>query len=465
MEEEPEPPGEGHVGRLVAARRFGKFMVVVDDDIDVRDSRWSGPWPGVSSRSATCISRLAWCRWAWTPRSQPPESGGDPAPPGQLESRDRRHPQGRLPGRRRASTRARCPRPRRLGRLRHYPPPAFPHLAEQHADVSAPVLEVVGHSVPRIDGRRKVTGAAVYVNDLVVPGMLHGKLLRSPYPHARIRSIDTARAEALPGVRAVVTGRRVVTGLWGSQIKDQPTLPADRVRYAGEPVAAVAADTEEIAARACGLIDVAYEELPFVEDVVDALAPGAVLLHADASQYEHRDAVCRPQVGTNVLNHTRVRKGDVDAGLALADVVVDHTYTTQAQAHVALEPHGSLAAWDGDGRVSVWTSTQAPFLVRNDLARALCMPPSRVRVIGTDVGGGFGGKVHIRLEAYAALLARASRRPVRIIHTRRGDVRQHHPPPLAHPFAYWGHARRPDRRRPHQRRTSTPAPTATRARW
>lgn len=279
-------------------------------------------------------------------------------------------------------------------------------------------LEIVGHGVARLDAVRKVTGAATYVNNMRVVGMLYGKLVRSPYPHALIRSIDTSQAEELPGVRAVITGATVTTGLWGSQIKDQPTLPRDRVRFAGEPVAAVAADTEEIAARAAQLVEVEYEELPFVDDVDNALKPGAPLVHEAAGTYEHRDQVCRPVDGTNILNHTRVRKGDLETGFAQVDVVVERTYTTHAQAHVSLEPHASLAQWDADGRLTVWTGTQAPFLARNDLARALCLPPSRVRIIAPDVGGGFGGKVHIRLEAYCALLARAAKRPVRMVHTR-----------------------------------------------
>lgn len=282
-------------------------------------------------------------------------------------------------------------------------------------------LKTVGKPVVRVDGVRKATGRAQYVSGMKLPGMLHGRLVRSMYPHARILRIDISAAEKLPGVRAIVTGASYPTGLWGSQIKDQPTLPADVVRYAGEPVAAVAADNEEIAERACELIRAEYEELPAACDIESAIAPGAPLVHEDSEAYEHRDQFCRPVSGTNIANHTRVRRGDADAGLAAAEAVMTSEFTTQAQQHVALETRSALAMWDPDGRLIVWSGTQAPFLVRNDLALALRIEPSRIRVICPDVGGGFGGKVHIRLEAYAALLSRAAGRPVRMIHSRYED--------------------------------------------
>ena len=279
-------------------------------------------------------------------------------------------------------------------------------------------LKSVGKSVVRRDALRKATGRAQYVAGMKLPGMLYGKLVRSTYAHARILRIDTTEAEKLPGVWAIVTGTSYPTGLWGSQIKDQPTLPRDVVRYVGEPLAAVAAEDEETAERACELISITYEELPAVFDIESALAPDAALVHEAAADYEHREQFCRPVSGTNIGNHTQVRKGDAQSAFAGADVVVESEFSTQAQQHVALETRGALATWDPDGRLIVWSSTQAPFLVRNDLARALCIPPSRIRVICPDVGGGFGGKVHIRTEAYAALLARASGRPVRMVHSR-----------------------------------------------
>lgn len=280
-------------------------------------------------------------------------------------------------------------------------------------------LQIVGRPAPRLDGVRKVTGRAKYSVDIRHHGMLFGKLLRSPYPHARILAIDTSAASQIPGVRAIVTGQDVTTGLWGSGIKDQPVLPRDRVRYVGEPVAAVAADDEATAERACEAIVVEYEELPAALDIESALAPGAPLVHDAAADYALRPTMCRPVNGTNILNHNLIRKGDPDRAFREPGVVViSGTYTTQAQQHVALEPHASLAEWDPDGRLHVWTGTQAPFLVRNDLALALRMDPSRIRVTCLDVGGGFGGKIHLRLEPYCALLSKAAGRPVKMVYTR-----------------------------------------------
>jgi CO/xanthine dehydrogenase Mo-binding subunit len=275
-------------------------------------------------------------------------------------------------------------------------------------------LHVVGQSPPRADALRKATGQSLYAGDLRLPRMLHGKILRSTYAHARIVRIDTRAAEALPGVVAVVTGREV-PGLFGSRIKDTPILAQDVVRYIGEPVAAVAAEDEDTAEEALDLIVVEYEELPAVFDPEAALQPDAPLLHPRLGEYlcDHRD--CHPQPGTNILSYVKVRRGDVERGFAMADRIIEETYTSHPMQHVALEPHAAVADCAPDGKITVWTSTQTPYIIRSDLALALGIPPSRIRVIATDIGGGFGSKVHPRAEGPAVLLARKAGRPVRVV--------------------------------------------------
>ncbi|MBX5492061.1 MAG: xanthine dehydrogenase family protein molybdopterin-binding subunit [Chloroflexi bacterium] len=283
-------------------------------------------------------------------------------------------------------------------------------------------FQVIGRSPRRLDALRKATGRALYAADLHPARLLHGKVLRSPLPHARIVRIDARAALALPGVVAVATGAEA-PGLYGSRMKDTPLMAQDRVRYIGEAVAAVAAEDEETAEEALALIEVEYEELPAVFDPEEALQPGAPLLHPrlggplsggpDSYACDYRD--CHPVPGTNILSHVKVRRGDVEAAFAAADYVVEETYTSHAQQHVPIEPHAAVAEWSADGKLTVWTSTQSPYLLRGDLALAFGLPPSRVRVIATDIGGGFGSKIHPHAEGPAALLARKTGRPVRVV--------------------------------------------------
>ncbi|MBI3079148.1 MAG: molybdopterin-dependent oxidoreductase [Deltaproteobacteria bacterium] len=273
----------------------------------------------------------------------------------------------------------------------------------------------VGTSVQRIDGLAKVTGQAAYTDDLLLPGMLHGRLLRSPHPHARIRHIETRRARALPGVRAVLTGADVPGARYGT-IPDEQGLASDKVRFVGDEVAAVAAVDPEAAAEALDLIAVEYEVLPPVLTPEEAMAEGAPLVHED-----------RPG---NVSRVVRMHCGDVGQGLAEADQVFTHTFETQVVNHCPVEPHAVVATWDAAGKLTVWSPTQTPFLMQRTLAEVLGLPLHRVRVVKPAVGGAFGGKREVLgLDFAAAVLARATGRPVKIVNDREEEfatTRQRH---------------------------------------
>ncbi len=279
----------------------------------------------------------------------------------------------------------------------------------------------VGAAVPMIDARERVTCAIEYVQDLALPGMLHGAVVRSTVPHARIVRIDADAARAVPGVVAVVTGadlhdRPDIAPIYGPQIKDQPVVALDRVRYVGDIVALVAAETPQAAQAAALLVNVGYEPLPAVFDPLAALAPGAPLLHDLAPQGQEGTALyfdIRPQPGTNCCNRFCIRHGDVARGFAEADLVVEETFRTPAIQHVAMEPHVALASWEGD-RLTVYTGTQTPFNTRTTLAEVFRIPVERVRVVTRPMGGSFGCKVFPRIEPQAALLARLTGRPVRL---------------------------------------------------
>jgi CO/xanthine dehydrogenase Mo-binding subunit len=276
---------------------------------------------------------------------------------------------------------------------------------------------VVGQSVPRVDGRDKVTGRARYVTDLAVAGMVHAKLWRSPVPHARIAGVDIARAAAAPGVLSVCTARDLpVRSLhFGPAFRDQPILAHEVVRHAGEPVVAVIADTEAHAAAALGLVDVRLDHLPAVTSLEAALAADAPLLHPDLERAGHfRDlAGLRPVAGTNVCHRIEHGHGDVEAGMARADLVVEGTFTYPALSHWALEPHCVIARAEPDG-ITVWSGTQHPFPVRKELAEVFGVPLSHVQVVVPLMGGAFGGKCYTKIEPLAAALSARVRRPVRL---------------------------------------------------
>ncbi|MCY0877338.1 MAG: xanthine dehydrogenase family protein molybdopterin-binding subunit [Firmicutes bacterium] len=279
------------------------------------------------------------------------------------------------------------------------------------------MTRVVGQPVIRSDAWRKVTGASYYTVDVTLPAMLVGKLLRSPYAHARIVHMDISRARQVPGVAAVVAGNGRASP-WGGHIWDQPVLPADVVRYRGEPLVAVAAESEAAAEEALRLVEVVYEALPSVFDPEQAMEPGAPLLHPQMMEYWRNEAVCRPIPGTNAVNRTRFRVGSVTTGFSEAAAVVEATFTVPGIEHVTLEPTAAVAWWERDDRLTVWTSTQCPFVVRDQLAHVVGLPLHKVRVIVPDVGGGFGGKGNMRIEPYAALLSRECHRPVKMVHSR-----------------------------------------------
>ena len=276
---------------------------------------------------------------------------------------------------------------------------------------------VVGTSVLRAEGPDKVTGRTRYAADIPREGLLWGKILRSPHPHARIRGIDATRARNAPGVRAVVTGPEVPNHFMGKQIHDMPVLCWDRVRYIGDRVAAVAAETPEAAEAALGLIDVDYEVLPAVFDPVAATEPGTPLLHDDVGGYA---GAPHERLATDVHNGlTRLSwtKGDVERGFREADVTLEHTFRVPGRHQGYLEPHAGVVAIDPDGRLQVWASTKDPFRTRRMLAAAIGMEPTRVRVHSVNVGGEFGGKGDARDLPVAFFLARESGRPVKIVMT------------------------------------------------
>jgi CO/xanthine dehydrogenase Mo-binding subunit len=277
----------------------------------------------------------------------------------------------------------------------------------------------IGQSVPRADGRDKVTGAAVYAGDMKPSGMLYGKVLRSPLPHAKIRRIDACSAEAMPGVLAVLTrdNLRVAAPLHGAYVKDQPVVALEKVRYAGDIVAAVAATGERIAEDALKAIEVDYEELPAVLTIDEALGDGAPLVH------ENPEGKKQPEYGrggshveherSNICLHFRYQRGSVEEGFAEAERIFEDTFDFPSAQHYPMEPHVSLARFDGD-QLTVWSSTQSPFPLRQELARIFGLALGRVRVIVPYVGGGYGSKSGVKTEAIAAALSRMARRPVRI---------------------------------------------------
>jgi xanthine dehydrogenase molybdenum-binding subunit len=292
----------------------------------------------------------------------------------------------------------------------------------------------VGKALPNPDALAKITGKARFTDDYRFPGMLHARTLRAGIPHARILSIDTAAARALAGVHAVLTHEDVPgRNLHGLVTVDWPVLCADKVRYAGDAVALVAADSGEIAAAALRLIRVEYERLPTVSSAIDALRPGAAVLHEG-----------RPD--GNLLKHIKVDKGDIEAGLAAADVIVDRTYRTPTTEHLFLEPECAIgvpagydpadfggpcdpAAARGEAavhaRTTVYVGSQIPYQDRDQVAAALGLPPESVRIVATLMGGGFGGKEDVAAQIHVALLAEATGRPVKMLYSRQESLLFH----------------------------------------
>jgi CO/xanthine dehydrogenase Mo-binding subunit len=290
----------------------------------------------------------------------------------------------------------------------------------------------IGEAVPRRDGVEKVTGAARFTVDLSVPGMAHARVLRSPYPHARIRSIDVAAARRHPGVIAVVTAADLpdVELYYGHALADHPLIADGKVRYAGEPVVGIVAEDPWTAEEALRLVSVDYQPLPYVTSVEEALAEDAPILHErPAAERPHRgfaDPIERPH--PNVCSTARQHWGDLQAAFQAAHLVVSGEFRYPMCYAYAMEPYAAIASWEGDG-LTVWSSCQHPYMVRDDLARCFHLPLARVRVIVPYVGGGYGSKSYTKIEPLTAALALRAGRPVRLalsleeaILTTRGDA-------------------------------------------
>ena len=273
----------------------------------------------------------------------------------------------------------------------------------------------IGRSVRRSDSLEHVRGVSLFGADITRPNMAYGKILRSAHAHARIRNIDTSRAERLEGVLTVVTGHEIPQGYFGVDIKDRQVFATEKVRYRGDALAAVAAVDEEIAAKALDLIEVEYEPLEAVLDVLEAMAPGAPVIHEAIHEYE---ASFEAEKEGNICTIANVKVGDLEKGFAESDVTLEDTFTTQIQHQASIETHSALAEVDVHGRVTVWSTTQKPFAMRRYLSQSLKIPISAIRVIATKVGGGFGGKLELIVEPYAVVLARKCGQPVQITYSR-----------------------------------------------
>jgi len=282
--------------------------------------------------------------------------------------------------------------------------------------------DIIGKSVPRTHARDKATGAALYTDDIRLPGMLHGKILRSPYAHARILNIDTSRAEALTGVKCVITGTDLPDATFGNwrlftDTQDEYALARDKVRFIGDEVAAVAAIDPDIAEEALDLIDVEYEELPASFDLDTSLGENAPVIH---DPYKNNISVVR-----------KVAHGDLEKAFDKCEYIRDDVFNVHAISACYLEPCSSLAKCDADGKITIWTSTQTPYIVQVLLAQALDMRENDIRVIKPNIGGGFGAKMELRTwDVCAAFMAKKTGKPVKFTLTREEEFstgRRRHP--------------------------------------
>ncbi len=271
------------------------------------------------------------------------------------------------------------------------------------------------------EAEERVTGRLPFVVNLAVPGMLHARVLRPTSAHAHLARLDTTRAERLPGVVGILTGRDLldapIRSHYGPILPDRPIIAIDKVRYAGEPVAVVVAADLDTAAEALELIEVEYAELPAYVDPEAAIAPGAAPIHDVVARRDFLpfpDIVLNTDAGTNVFNHFKLRKGDVDAGFRVAAEVFEGTYRTPAQQHVSLEPHVAVCQIR-DGQVTLWSSASSPYTVRFQVAETLGVPQSHVRVLTWNIGGAYGGKSYPRIEPLVAAASwKVGGRPVRL---------------------------------------------------
>ena len=297
----------------------------------------------------------------------------------------------------------------------------------------------VGISIPRPDGPEKVTGRVQYVADIQPKGLLHAKLLRSPHAHAKIVSIDTSAAKALPGVRAVITAKDIPHLKKKAPTRAHAVLAIDRVVFMGQPVAAVAADEPSIAEEALDLIKVEYQVLAASIDPLKAMLPGAPPVadagtEADTSEALAHSAVAiaksdTPAKAVNISQQARLQRGDPAKGFAESDHVLEKTYRVPMVHQGYLEPHAVLAEWDRNGLLTLWASTQGSFNTRSEVADVLGIPENSIRVIPVECGGGFGGKIRALCEPITAVLAQVTKRPVRYVMTRREELQAGMPAP------------------------------------
>ncbi|MGA3175254.1 MAG: molybdopterin cofactor-binding domain-containing protein [Syntrophorhabdales bacterium] len=269
-----------------------------------------------------------------------------------------------------------------------------------------PASGAIGRSLTRIDSLGKVTGKAVFTDDMTLPRMLFAGVLRSPHPSARIVSIDRAAALSHPGIRAVLTAEDIPgSNRFGIIVKDQPYLAVDRVRFVGEAIAVVAAETKELVQEGLDKIRVSYEALPAVFDPWEAMKADAPKVHE----------------GGNIQHHRKIRKGNIEEGLARADIVIEKTFSSQTVEHAYIEPEAALAHMD-QGQMVVYCCSQAPHYYRNEIAAMLAFPISKVRIIRLATGGGFGGKIELSAQPYAALCSYITGKPVKYVFTREESV-------------------------------------------
>ena len=276
-------------------------------------------------------------------------------------------------------------------------------------------FRTIGKTLPRIEGEGKVTGQTKYAADLPFENLLWAKVLRASVPHARIVNIDTSKAKALDGVRAVLTGADVKDIYVGTRVKDQPVLGYDKVRMGGDAVAAVAADSEEIAEEAIGLIDVQYEELPYVEDPVEALKASAPLIHEDRGKYRNAPKLPEGISPHNLQSYVLWKNGDVEAGFQKAARVFEHTFRTPLSHHGYIEPCACTVQVHDDGRVEVWASNKGPWGLREQMAEDFGVPQEKIKIHIVHVGGDFGAKASLIDVPVAYYLSKATKRPVKLV--------------------------------------------------
>lgn len=286
---------------------------------------------------------------------------------------------------------------------------------------AAPTYQTIGKPIPRVEGFGKVTGRALYSADVSPPGVLWARNVCSPHPHARIVSIDTSRARAIPGVRAVLTAADIPLKRTGRNLKDMSLLASDVVRYVGEKVAVVAAETPQAAEEAALAVDTEYEELPAIFDPLAAMQPGAPVVHPNARSYAGFPHAIPPGL-PNVCGYRLHELGDVQAGFAASDLVVEHTFTTQLSHQAYLEPSACVVAIDADQRVDVWPANKLPYLLRDQVAELIDRPSADVVIYPTVVGGDFGAKGGPMDVPMAYQIARLTGRPVKFVATAQEDL-------------------------------------------